>query len=69
MPTSDTQNHDEAREYYRLCNEMREAGLPTSLDDPASPTTVEGMRTMLEGFKRGQAARISYENRNLSDAW
>lgn len=62
----------DAREYYALCDEMRALGLPTSLDDPATPDTVEGMRAMLDGHKRGVRARdryISAENRNLSEAW
>jgi len=38
----------EARDYYRLCDEARALGIPTSLDDPRSPTTVDGLRQAIE---------------------
>lgn len=34
----------EAREYYALCREAEELGVPVSLDDPRSPRTTEGLR-------------------------
>lgn len=41
--------------YYRLCDEARELGIPTSLDDPRSPKTVDELR--------GAIARAKF------DAW
>lgn len=35
---------EDARDYYRLCNEAAALGIPVSLDDPATPQTVEGLR-------------------------
>lgn len=35
---------DEARDYQRLCDEAQALGIPTSLDDPRSPKTVQGLR-------------------------
>jgi hypothetical protein len=29
--------------YYRLCDRAAAFGIPTSLDDPASPATVDGL--------------------------
>lgn len=31
---------EEIRDYYRLCERAQAVGVPTSLDDPASPRTV-----------------------------
>lgn len=39
---------DEIREYYALCAEAAALGVPTSLDDPASPTTIAGLRLAIE---------------------
>lgn len=44
-------HHDEIREYYRLCDEAKALNIPTSLDDPASPRTVEGLRAAVEAAK------------------
>ena len=35
---------NEQRAYYRLCDEARALGIPTSLDDPRSPKTVDELR-------------------------
>ena len=35
---------EEQAAYYRLCDEARELGIPTSLDDPRSPKTVDELR-------------------------
>lgn len=34
----------QAGDYYRLCDRARDLGIPTSLDDPKSPTTVAGLK-------------------------
>ena len=34
----------EAVEYYQLVDRARALGIPTSLDDPMSPKTVDGLR-------------------------
>ena len=34
----------EARDYYRLCETADALGIPTSLDDPGTPTTVQALR-------------------------
>ena len=36
--------HREARDYYNLCEQAAALGIPTSLDNPASPKTVQGLR-------------------------
>lgn len=41
------------REYAALCDEARKLGVPTSLDDPRSPRTVEGLRAAVEVAKGG----------------
>jgi hypothetical protein len=41
--TSTTKRED-PRAYYRLCKEAEALGIPTSLDDPDSPRTVEGLK-------------------------
>src|SRR3990172_5535382 len=35
---------NEQAAYYRLCDEARALGIPTSLDDPRSPRTVDELR-------------------------
>jgi len=37
-------HHREARDYYNLCEQAAALGIPTSLDNPASPKTVQGLR-------------------------
>lgn len=39
-----SQRIQEARDYYALCDEARAAGIPTSLDDPRTPPTVQALR-------------------------
>ncbi len=34
----------EARDYYRLCATAEALGIPTSLDDPGTPRTVQALR-------------------------
>ncbi len=34
----------EASEYYALCKQASDVGVPVSLDDPDSPKTVQGLR-------------------------
>lgn len=41
------QLRQEARDYYALVEAARKAGVPTSLDDPRSPTTVAGLRAAI----------------------
>ena len=41
------QDVDGQREYAALCDEARSLGIPASLDDPRSPTTVEDLRAAL----------------------
>lgn len=45
------QLRDEARAYYRLCDEARALGIPTSLDDPRSPRTVAELRAAVEAAR------------------
>ena len=40
--------HAEASAYYALCEEACRLGIPTSLDDPRSPRTVEGLRQAID---------------------
>jgi hypothetical protein len=43
--TGDTMTaYQEQREYLRLVDEARALGIPTSLDDPRSPKTVDELR-------------------------
>lgn len=35
---------DEARAHYRLCEEAQALGIPTSVDDPRSPKSVNELR-------------------------
>lgn len=53
MPATDTQEdivpttrqlQDEARAYYNLCREAERLGVPTSLDHPRTPQTVDALR-------------------------
>lgn len=41
--TTYTQHLDEARRYYALCDEARRLGIPTDVEDPLSPKTVEDL--------------------------
>jgi len=34
----------EQQDYYALCERARALGIPTSLDDPRSPRTIDGLR-------------------------
>jgi hypothetical protein len=43
---------DEARAYYRLCEEAAALGIPTSLDDPRSPRTVDALRAAVEAARK-----------------
>ena len=38
-----TTHLNEARDYYNLCDKARTLGIPTSLDDPRSPKTVQAL--------------------------
>ena len=42
---------NEQRAYYRLCDEARALGIPTSLDDPRSPKTVDALRAAVEAAR------------------
>ncbi len=42
---------EEAVAYYRLCDEARALGIPTSLDDPRSPNTVDALRQAVEASR------------------
>ena len=37
----------EQEEHLRLCDEARQLGIPTSLEDPRSPKTVQGLRAAI----------------------
>jgi hypothetical protein len=53
MPVKITrQLRDEARAYYRLCDEARALGIITDLDDPRSPKTTAELRAAVEAAKR-----------------
>lgn len=43
--------YDEQVAYYRLCDEARSLGIPTSLDDPRSPRTVAGLQAAVDAAK------------------
>jgi hypothetical protein len=43
---------DDARDYYALCDRAAELGIPTSLDDPDSPTTVADLECAVEEAER-----------------
>ena len=42
---------NEQAAYYRLCDEARALGIPTSLDDPRSPKTVDALRAAVEAAR------------------
>lgn len=46
MPGKTTyrQLKDDARDYYALCAQAERLGIATSLDDPATPATVDALR-------------------------
>lgn len=39
---------DEIRAYYRLCDQARSLGIPTSLDDDASPATIAELQAAVD---------------------
>jgi hypothetical protein len=43
---------EEAVEYAALCERAAALGIPTSLDDPASPRTVEGLRDAIAAAEK-----------------
>lgn len=43
----------EAILYYELCDDARALGIPVSLDDPASPTTVAGLQDAVDAARLG----------------
>lgn len=43
----------EAHEHYDLCQRAERIGVPTSLDDPRSPTTVTALRDAVVAAERG----------------
>ena len=45
---------EEQEQHYRLVEECKRAGIPTSLDDPRSPRTVEGLRAALREARNEQ---------------
>lgn len=47
----------QARAYFRLCDEARALGVPTSLDDPRSPRTVAGLREAVDEKQRTRERR------------
>jgi dihydroorotase-like cyclic amidohydrolase len=48
MQAQSSPPHDEAVAYYRLCDNAERVGVPTSLDDPSSPSTVAALRQAVE---------------------
>lgn len=46
---------EEQRAFYRLCDEARALGVPTSCDDPRSPTTVAGLAAAVAAAKQAQS--------------
>lgn len=42
---------NEQAAYYRLCDEARALGIPTSLDDPRTPRTVADLQAAIDGAK------------------
>lgn len=54
MPTQ-RQLQDEAREYYALCAEAKRLGVPTSLDDPLAPKTVEALEVAVVNAQQDEA--------------
>jgi hypothetical protein len=53
----DKNEYETQREYQALCDRARRAGVPTSLDDPESPRTVEGLREAVEAAEGGEWRR------------
>lgn len=49
--TTYEQLKQEARDYYRLCDEAKTHGIPVSLDDPRSPNTVDALRQAVEAAR------------------
>lgn len=47
----------EAEAYYRLCDRAQAVGVPTSLDDRSSPTTVASLRAAVERAERARRSR------------
>lgn len=52
------QRIEEAKAYQRLCDAARDLGVPTSLDDPRSPRTVEGLRAAVVRAANENVARV-----------
>ena len=53
----------QAEDYYRLCAEAQALGIPTSLDDPRAPTTVDALRQAIEDADPWTAPMMStYED-------
>jgi hypothetical protein len=50
-PMTYRQHLEAARAYYALCAEAEALGIPTSLDDPRSPKTVDGLRAAVEAAR------------------
>jgi hypothetical protein len=42
---------NEQTAYYRLCDEARALGIPTSLDDPRSPKTVAELQAAVHAAR------------------
>jgi len=61
MTTTYRTLREEAVAYYALCDEARRLNIPTSLDDPDAPDTVEGLQAWIDGVKRGRDARLRYD--------
>ena len=52
------QLRQEARAYYALVDEAERASVPTDLEDPRSPRTVEGLRVAtVDALRRKELAR------------
>lgn len=43
-----SRQHTVAAAYYALCDRAEQLGVPTSLDDPASPTTVVALQARVD---------------------
>lgn len=54
VPTT-RQIQDEARRYYELCREAERLGVPTSLDDPLAPKTVEALERAVVNAQQDEA--------------
>jgi hypothetical protein len=46
-------HYQEQVEHYRLCDEAKSLGIPTSLDDPRAPRTLDGLREAI-AVERGK---------------